>query len=132
MKLPDINCCESNKSSEKDILLLEHDNEEAEQLCERIGVVHKGRMVALDKTKDLIKRLSAKGIGILVKEPLTKIPAPLKKFRVKREGEHCLQFNEDTDKLNAILKAVYKAKLHVINIEAQQEKLEQIFMRLTQ
>lgn len=32
MKMPDITCCEDNKSSEKNVLLLEHDSEEKEQL----------------------------------------------------------------------------------------------------
>lgn len=32
MKMPEINCCKSNKSTDKNVVLLEHDNEENEQL----------------------------------------------------------------------------------------------------
>lgn len=37
------------------ILLTTHYLEEAEQLCERTAIIHKGKLVALDKTKTLTK-----------------------------------------------------------------------------
>jgi ABC-2 type transport system ATP-binding protein len=39
------------------ILLTTHYIEEAEQLCNRIGIIHKGKIIKIDQTKNLVKLL---------------------------------------------------------------------------
>ena len=42
------------------IILTTHYLNEAEQMCDRIGILNKGSLVALDTTKNLLKRIQTK------------------------------------------------------------------------
>ena len=39
-----------------------HDMEEAEQLCDRIGIIHNGEIVALDTPENLRKKVGARNM----------------------------------------------------------------------
>jgi ABC-2 type transport system ATP-binding protein len=52
------------------ILLTTHYIQEAEQLCDRVGILQKGKLRHLGPTKDLIKELTKREIVLRFKEPL--------------------------------------------------------------
>ena len=113
------------------IFLTTHYLEEAEQLCERIGIINHGKIVALDKTDELINKLSSKGIVIVLRQGLDKLPKQLKKYDVKLEKKRILNFNETTDKLDDILKTIHKSNLNICDMEFKRENLEEVFLKLT-
>ena len=49
------------------IILTTHYLNEAEQMCDRIGILNKGNLVALDTTKNLLKRIQTKIVKFLVR-----------------------------------------------------------------
>ena len=48
------------------IILTTHYLNEAEQMCDRIGILHKGNLVALDSTKNLIEKIQTKIVTLIV------------------------------------------------------------------
>lgn len=46
------------------VLLTTHYLEEAEELCDRVGVIHRGQIVALDKTQNLIRNLTTRQLKL--------------------------------------------------------------------
>ncbi len=56
------------------IVLTTHYLEEAETLCSRIAMMDQGKVVALDKTKNLLKRFSAKNLNLRLDLKGKKIP----------------------------------------------------------
>ncbi|RKX37073.1 MAG: ABC transporter ATP-binding protein, partial [Thermotogae bacterium] len=44
------------------VFLTTHDMEEAEQLCDRIGIIHNGEIVALDTPENLKKKVGARNM----------------------------------------------------------------------
>jgi ABC-2 type transport system ATP-binding protein len=52
------------------ILLTTHYIQEAEQLCDRVGILQKGKLRHLGPTRDLIKELTKREIAIKFKSPL--------------------------------------------------------------
>src|SRR3990170_645863 len=55
------------------ILLTTHYLEEAEQLCERIAILDRGRLVACDTTEQLLKRVDHKELAVTVVEEISVI-----------------------------------------------------------
>ena len=65
---------EELKASGMSILLTTHYIQEAEQLCDRIGILQKGKLRHLGPTKSLIKDLTKREIVLTTKTPLTEDP----------------------------------------------------------
>lgn len=52
------------------ILLTTHYLEEAEELCERVGIIHKGELKALGPTRSIVAQFSQKKIALTLKSPM--------------------------------------------------------------
>jgi len=48
------------------IILTTHYLHEAEEMCDRIGILNKGNLVALDTTKNLLKKIQTKIVKFLI------------------------------------------------------------------
>ena len=112
------------------ILLTTHYLEEAESLCKRTGIIHKGELVALDNTKKLIKSMgSSKQMTLTFTKKLTKIPDPLKAFEPKKVDDHDLVLTFEQENLSSVLKAIQG--LDLMDIDLKGRSLEDVFIQLT-
>ena len=50
------------------IILTTHNLNEAQEMCDRIAIINKGNLVALDTTKKLLERIESKKIKFKVKD----------------------------------------------------------------
>ena len=116
------------------IVLTTHYLEEAESLCQRIGIVNHGTLVALDTKQALLRQ----GIGTTVHlrveldKPLDPIPesiAPNVKFVNGCTLE--LQLEKDQNSVIAILDQLRRAGANVIDLETERTDLEDVFIHLT-
>lgn len=114
------------------ILLTTHYLEEAESLCKRTAIIHKGQLVALDDTKKLIKSMgNAKVMTVSFPEKLGKIPEEFKDFNPERINGHELNLKFKTDQLNQVIAALDKFKLPISDIDLKGQNLEDVFIELT-
>ena len=67
------------------IILTTHYLKEAEILCDRIGVINKGRVIACDTKKKFMKLLDEKELIIDFSEPIKEIPREIKQYCIKKE-----------------------------------------------
>lgn len=111
------------------IFLITHYIEEAEKLCDRVCILHKGKILEIDDKKQLIKRFEKSQIKIELKEALKSIPQALEKYNCKIDGKN-LVFFEDKVKVNEILKAVEKDKLEIADVSIESSSLEDIFIEM--
>src|SRR5690606_17161594 len=69
------------------IILTTHYIEEAEEMADRVGVISKGRLILVEETHALIKKLGRKTLTLNLAEPLSAVPAELGEWRLELAGE---------------------------------------------
>jgi ABC-2 type transport system ATP-binding protein len=119
----------------KTIVLNTHYMEEAEQLCERVGIMDHGQIIALDTPANLINKqnlesavevTSSNGIGREVFEKLPRVN------KVTQDGaKFILHTREPSSLLADIVHLREENKLHLENISVREATLEDTFLALT-
>lgn len=115
------------------ILLTTHYLEEAESLCDSIGIIDHGRLIACEPTATMLRRLDLKRITVTVAAPLDGLPAGLERFEVEVRDEHHLDFRFPPSRIDSgeIIAAVLDAGLVITDLATEEVDLEDIFLRLT-
>ena len=116
------------------IVLTTHYLEEAEALCERIAIIDRGELIALDSKQALLDR----GIGrtlrltIITEQPLAVVPSVLTSKLRRLDGARVeLQLQKDTDSIIAVLDALRSQGANIIDLEIEEADLEDVFVELT-
>ena len=112
------------------ILLTTHYLEEVEILCNRIGIINHGKIIALDDKEKLKKKLSDTIVKIKLKEKLRQIPEVLKKYNFQlKDKSLCIDCKSNT--APKIIEELLKAGLKMDSFEIKESTLEEIFLKLT-
>lgn len=113
------------------IVLTTHYLEEAETLCSRVAMMDQGKIVALDKTKNLLKRFSAKNLNLRLDLKGKKIPASVQKL-MKNLDQHSISFLiEEITEVEFIISELKKSKIKILDMELTNSDLENVFLKLT-
>jgi ABC-2 type transport system ATP-binding protein len=115
------------------ILLTTHYLEEAEQLCDRIAIIHQGRVVACDTTVALIERLDRKELSIILDRDLEAVPPPLAAFdaEIRPFRRLVVRYRPSRTPVAHILAAVQAADLTILDLSTEESDLEDLFLELT-
>jgi len=114
------------------IVLTTHYLEEAEELCDRIAIINKGEVVALESKQDLL----ARGLGckLLVRatHAIETIPKEYQD-RVTRLEENELEMiiHRDSDSVMEILDRLRAASMTIEFVNVLSDSLEDVFVQLT-
>lgn len=112
------------------IVLTTHYIEEAEKLCSRVGVIHEGKIAAMDSTKTLIRDMSGDRVEIYLKSRLAALPAGLGAGIVlEEEGQH-IAFEETGGAAARVLKVLHDQKIEIEKIDIRKPTLEDAFLKL--
>ena len=116
------------------IILTTHYLEEAEALCSKIAIIHKGKIVANDKKKNLLKMIDKKYLLIKFDEfPNKTLIKSLKKFGlINVFQKSCkITFEPSKTSIDTILKVVKKRNIKIIDLKTKDANLEDVFISLT-
>ena len=113
------------------IVLTTHNLNEAEQMCDRIAIINKGNLVALDTTKKLLERIETKKIKFKVKNfnNFEKIKLNNVKF-IKNDSEVIAIYNKNKFKFDEIINIV-KKNVEILDISTDDADLEDVFLEVT-
>jgi ABC-2 type transport system ATP-binding protein len=114
------------------IVLTTHYLEEAEALCNRLAMLRTGKIVALDTTKNLLKKFAAKNLKLrLTPKKVFKLPSSIKKINFTVDGEfYIFELKRITD-ISKIIAALNEASIEILDMETVDQDLENIFLKLT-
>ena len=113
------------------IVLTTHYLEEAETLCNRIAMMDQGKVVALDKTKNLLKRFSAKNLNLRLDLKGKKIPISIQNL-MQNLDHHSISFLiEEIAEVEFIIGELKKSKIKILDMDLTNSDLENVFLKLT-
>lgn len=113
------------------ILLTTHYIEEAEKLCNRIGVIHQGKIAALDETQDLIKNMSGNQVELSLKKSSRIEAFELSRFSASlEENGKRLRIDEKNGALSDVLKMLHDKNIEVESVNVRRPTLEDVFLKL--
>ena len=113
------------------IILTTHNLYEAQDMCNRIGIINKGNLVALDSTSKLLDRIETKKIRFKVRnlDKFDKIMLDGVKFS-KNGTQIEASYDKNKFKFDQII-SVVKKSAEIIDISTEDGDLEDIFLKLT-
>ena len=114
------------------IILTTHYLEEAESLCERIGILNHGRLIAHDKTEALLDRYPYRLLNLSLKNEITKIPDGIKHKVVSFTKDRLiLRLHREKDQVGAILDVLAAGSIKIRDLRTDEPGLEEVFLALT-
>ena len=115
------------------IILTTHYLAEAEETCDRIGILNKGSLVALDSTKNLLKRIQTKIVTFFVNQKVNIQNNSLSSINVITNESNQLIVSYEKSKLNIsdLIQYINKQNIKINDISTDDGDLEDVFIRLT-
>ena len=117
------------------VILTTHYIEEAEEMADRVGVISKGALIAVDGKKALMSRMGRKTLTITLAEPLAAIPPELGQWDVRLDDEGhqlCYAFDSNAERtgIASLMKQLGDLGIGYKDLSTRQSSLEDIFVEL--
>jgi ABC-2 type transport system ATP-binding protein len=117
------------------IILTTHYIEEAEEMADRVGVISRGELIAIDNKASLMAKMGKKTLDIMLAEPLTAAPPELAQWNVRlRDDGHtlCYEFDSHAERtgIASLMRALTDAGVQYKDLSTHQSSLEDIFVEL--
>ena len=120
------------------VLLTTHYMEEAEQLCDRVGIMHKGKLIALDPPRKLVASLDggqvieieSPGIGSKVTEADLESLSHVRRHKL---AENLVSLTVDAlhKAVPSVLEWLEQRNIELAGLATRQTSLEDVFVHLT-
>ena len=115
------------------IILTTHYLFEAQEMSDRIGILNKGNLVALDTTKNLLNRIQFKKITFKVDRSISfdekKIEGLV--FKSNSNNEIIVTYEKKRHKIEEIINIVKNQGAKIIDLSTDDGDLEDVFIQLT-
>ena len=114
------------------IILTTHYLEEAEEMCDRIAILNKGNMVALDSTKNLLDRIQTKKVTIKTDKKVDIKDNDLNSLKIlsNLENQVCLSYEKSKINMQQLIDLFKKDNVKIVDISTDDGDLEDVFLRL--
>ncbi len=114
------------------IVLTTHYLEEAEQLCDRIAIIHHGRVIANEPTRELVSRAQEKAVVVTFDHDIGEVPTNACFENIALIDERTLEITFRKDSVNAgqVLAALAADGLAIVDVSTRDPDLEDVFLSL--
>ena len=115
------------------IILTTHYLIEAEEMCDRIGILSKGNLVALDSTKNLIDKIQTKIVTFSINKKINTENMSLNSLKIILNDDNKLTVSYEKSKLkiDEIISYLSKQNIKILDISTDDADLEDVFIGLT-
>jgi ABC-2 type transport system ATP-binding protein len=114
------------------VVLTTHYLEEAEQLCDRIAIIHRGKVVANEPTRELIAKAQEKAVVVTFDQDIASVPTASCFENIVLRDERTLEISYRKDQVNAgeVLAALAAEGLAIVDVSTRDPDLEDVFLSL--
>ena len=115
------------------IILTTHYLEEAEKMCDRIGILSQGELVALDTTKNLLDKIQTKIVNFITDKKANIDENHLESLKVvsNENGKLSISYEKSKINIDQIIKYLSAQNIKIFDISTDDGDLEDVFLRLT-
>jgi ABC-2 type transport system ATP-binding protein len=117
------------------IILTTHYIEEAEEMADRVGVISRGELIAVDEKKSLMSKMGKKTLDIMLADPLAAVPLELAEWNLELENDGhvlCYQFDSNAERtgIASLMRKLSDLGIAYKDLSTHQSSLEDIFVEL--
>ena len=117
------------------IILTTHYIEEAEEMADRVGVISRGELIAVDEKNALMAKMGRKRLDIVLADPVSAVPGELSEWNLKLENDgHVLSYEFDSKAertgIASLMRRITDLGLQYKDLSTHQSSLEDIFVEL--
>jgi len=117
------------------IILTTHYIEEAEEMADRIGVIHKGEIILVEDKRTLMHKLGKRQLSLRLQAPIAELPEalrdePLELSANGSEIVYTFDATRDSTGVARLLKRLVEAGIDFKDLETRESSLEDIFVSL--
>ena len=117
------------------IILTTHYIEEAQEMADRVGVISKGALIAVDEKRSLMAKMGRKTLDIVLADQLTAVPNALGEWKLRLENDGhvlCYEFDSNAERtgIATLMKALSDQGIAYKDLSTHQSSLEDIFVEL--
>ena len=117
------------------IILTTHYIEEAQQMADRIGVIHKGEIILVEEKAALMEKLGKKELILRLGRPLAEIPEALRGYSLSlaamgAELVYTFHAERDRSRIGPLLRDLANAGVEFEDLRTRESSLEDIFVSL--
>ena len=115
------------------IILTTHYLQEAEELCDRVGIIHKGSLIALDTTENMLNKIQTKTIRFEINKKVVLNDANNKDYNIltNTDSEFKIEYNKQEFNIQKIIKLLENQGIVIRDIKSEDPNLEDVFVNLT-
>ena len=115
------------------VILTTHYLEEAEKMCDRIGILSHGELVALDTTKNLLNKIQTKVVNFITDKKANINQNDLKSLKIisNEENKLCVSYEKSKINIDQIINYLIAQNIKIFDISTDDGDLEDVFLRLT-
>jgi len=115
------------------IILTTHNLSEAEEMCNRIGILNKGNLVALNTTKNLLEKINTKKIIFKLDKEIdfNNIKEPFLNISNEKNCEILVSYEKNKITTQEIIDIIQKQNAKIIDMSTKDADLEDVFVKLT-
>ncbi len=116
------------------VLLTTHYLEEAQELCDRIAIIHRGQVMADDTTEALLARLDSKKVILRLGRDVGALPESFAQWHASLPDPRRIDvlYRPSATSVLQIIAAAQAAGLEIADIATEESDLEDAFLALTQ
>ncbi len=115
------------------IILTTHYLFEAQEMCDRIAIINKGNLVALDTTQKLLDRIQTKKVTFKVNKIRKEqnLKTSHIKFKIESDNTITAIYEKNSYKFDDIIKELKLNNIEILDIYTEDGDLEDVFLQLT-
>ena len=102
-------------------------------MCDRIGILDKGKLVALDTTKNLINKIQTKIVSFKLNKNIIINNESINNLQIISNSNNLLTVSYEKSKLliDDIINYIKDQKIDILDISTDDGDLEDVFLKLT-
>ena len=114
------------------IILTTHYLSEAEEMCDRIAIINKGRLIALDTTENMLNKIQSKIVKFKINKKVSNLGdiSNLIKIVSNNSKELIISYEKNKVNIKNIIDSLKAQNIDILDVQSTDPDLEDVFIKL--